>query len=92
MAGDVDVDDDCFRVIVVDWRGFLDELWRSRVRVDAPDEEEDEDEESRESFGKDGEKDEPVEEVKRRHHTSLMPPREKGAVGRIGCDFVYPVG
>ena len=65
---------------------------RSRVRVDAPDEEEDEDETSRESFGKDGDEDEPVEKVKRRHHTGLMPPRGKGDVGLVGCDFVYPVG
>ena len=65
---------------------------RSRVWVNAPDEEEDEDEKSRESFGVDGERDEPVEEVRRRHQTGLMPPREKGAVGRVGCDFEYPEG
>ena len=65
---------------------------RSRIRMNAPDEEEDEDEKSRESFGKEGERDEPVEEVKRRHHTGLMPPREKDADGRVGSDFVYPGG
>ena len=61
-------------------------LW-SRVRVNAPNEEEDEDEKSRKVIGEDEkEDDEPVEE-ERRHHTGLIPPRGKGVVGRVGCDF-----
>ena len=58
--------------------------------MDAADDEKNEDERARKSFDEDvgDTREEPVES-KRRHHTGLIPPHEKGAVGRLGLDFVF---